>query len=276
MSANASNPNFDPTIPVLVVVRATRFWLTRNELAQFSGVFGGMFIDAPDIGVSEEGTLAHPLELHGIEVEEFTPLVHWLRFGANPPDGRPFTKDQLVRMLRLADLYDMPEATAFCFQGLQQLETDPFFLLDLIVRYKNWPLLHQYVERAVKCPLVDWSFDNADLYIPLLKLKVSLDEVRRIAAAVPTVILKAPTCTNHSVCVDVWRRDWRLHITEAVFRPVVPQALNQCYAAMVAQSPQPTPCRQRGLRVLQFNEDFDAEIDLLQDTANLIRARFDV
>ncbi|PPQ71997.1 hypothetical protein CVT24_008267 [Panaeolus cyanescens] len=259
-----------PIQAILVVVEDTRYWLTKNELSKFSEVFHGMFEHAPHLGGSQEGTAQNPIVLHGIKRLEFEPLVRWIRFGVNPPTNRPYTCNELVAMLRIADQWCMQDAKEFCFTGLSVLNPNPFFLLGLFTSYREFNRILPHVKAAVRMPMNDWDFTESSIYIPLLKLKVRIDEVRRIHAAVPDGMFRQQDCTNHITCEVSWRNDWRLTITERVFHPTDPLPLSLCFSAMNALSTQPSTCRQVALLDLRLNDDYMIEDDLYTEAVNSI------
>ncbi|KAF9035457.1 hypothetical protein BJ165DRAFT_1533462 [Panaeolus papilionaceus] len=227
------------TSPVLVMVKNTKFWLTKNELSCFSGVFHGLFVDSPELGSSNKGTLNNPLILHGPELEQFEPLIRWIKFGSKPPAGRPFTKTDLIGMLHLAVEWDMPDAQKFCFNGLSAMVQDPFFLLRVATSYRKWDMLESLVKEAAMYRLIDWSWDEPSIYMPLMKLRIRLDEVRRFVAAVPKEIPQDEDCVNH-----------------AVFHPTHSLPLKKCFAVMTEKSPHPSKCRIAALSEMHWGDAY--------------------
>ncbi|KAF9032585.1 hypothetical protein BJ165DRAFT_1534997 [Panaeolus papilionaceus] len=260
--------------PLVVMVEGTRFWLTVNELTRFSEVFKVMFFGGTDVGSMEEGTANEPLVLQGIKRNDFEPLVRWMRFGSHPPESHTYNVEHLLGMLHLADQWDMADAQAFCYEGLWHLLKDPFFMLKIVTSYRKWEMVRPLVEAAVKVPSFDWKYEHPAIYEPIMKLKIRLNKVVRRTVLAPNVMPQSEACTNHKVCTLKWRNDWLVHVMERVFHPDCPLPLNQCYAAMSANSPNPNACRKQALFALRLNDDFDIEDDLYHDTVNAIMKEF--
>ncbi|KAF9051902.1 hypothetical protein BJ165DRAFT_1524797 [Panaeolus papilionaceus] len=123
-----------------------------SSISKVTHEASGLVIAVHALGTTGEGTERNPLCLHGIEVKEFEPLVQWLTFGGKPPEyaNHPFQKDNLVRLMRLADQFDMPAVDDFCWEGLWEVEQDPFFHLNLAVGYKRWDRLADLIRSAIK------------------------------------------------------------------------------------------------------------------------------
>lgn len=177
-------------------------------------------------------------------------------------------------MLRLAVEWDMPDAQKFCFNGLSAMVQDPFFLLRVATSYRKWDMLESLVKEAATYRLIDWSWDEPSIYMPLMKLRIRLDEVRRFVAAVPKEIPQDEDCVNHGKCTAQWRNDWRTHITEAVFHPTHSLPLNKCFAVMTEKSPHPSKCRIAALSEMRWGDAYDIEDDLVNDAVNAIKFNY--
>ncbi|PPR05755.1 hypothetical protein CVT24_006699 [Panaeolus cyanescens] len=264
-----------PTRPILVQVKNMRFWLMKNHLEKFSEFFNGVFQGSPNLGSPNEGTEENPLIVTDVDPKNFEPLVRWITYGAYPPQNHPYTVKDLVGMLRLADMWHMEEAKEFCYAGLTVLDPNPFFHLETATSFRDWDRIPAFIRAASRLPVNEWTLEQSSIYLPLMKFRIRLDEVRRHTAAVPQSMPRHTSCTSHSVCSSSWRHDWRMNITERVFQATgAAPPLDQCYNVMINCSLNPNACRTLALQQMLLDGDFNIEHELLGDTVKEIQYNF--